>query len=236
MLQPEDLTAPQEVRAAWALAGRRDKDRAYRMNRDLNSYLSCLGGLGLFLEHARQTPTSNLVVDVGAGEALAINQLAELAPHAIGLEFAATGLTDPKTYDEYSENRLRYHTTGAEVMRGIQETAGLVAVTSITYSPRPDMVVNAFQRVLVPGGVVKAAFPRAENHPLYTSGSKAYAGQFMDAGFDVWTGQSENSAHVVVAIAPGGRPPYSAQEIFAGDAATINAMRTALYERVGELA
>lgn len=225
-----------EVEAAWKLARLRDARRGYIIDRDLDTYLTWLGGLGVFLEHARRVAASDVVVDVGAGEALAINQLSQLPGYSDRLQFVACGLTNPRTYDPYSENKLPYVTTGAEVMDGVARSAGLLAVASITYSVRPDMVVDAYARSLVPGGVAKAAFPHADNTALYPSGAGAYESCFKSAGFDVQHGESSNGAHLVVAVAPGGQPPFGAKEVLVRDAATEAFMRRALHEFESQMA
>jgi hypothetical protein len=221
-------SVPPEVRAAWDVAAHWDSNDIYRRCRDLDTYLECLGGLGMFLEHARNIDGSSLIVDVGAGEAIAVNELAVLPVYSDGLSFAATGITSPHDSDPYCENELPYVVAGAETLRGVERTAGLLAVTSITYSPRPDMVVAAYGRTLVPGGVAKAACPREYDHDVYTSGAQTYEGLFKDAGFDAFYHQLEVGSHVVVAVSPGGNPLYGAQEVLARDMSTIADMRCAL--------
>src|SRR4051812_16572686 len=96
---------PDEVRAAWDVAIGRDQRRAYIVNRRLDVYIDGLGGLGLTLKHIRALGASNLIIDVGAGDACAINELAAHPDFSEGLEFAATGLI-PLSPEATKDNKI----------------------------------------------------------------------------------------------------------------------------------
>jgi SAM-dependent methyltransferase len=194
---------PADVQASWCRAVIKDAGAGYITNRDICQYAHYLGGFSVMLGQASGELASNVVLDIGAGRGIAINDLANCPELSAGLECMATGLRRP---DNYSEDAVPYYVAGAETLLGIpdESVAAATAVYSTMYSVRPDMVVDALDRVLVPGGIAKFVLGYEGSRPDYPSGADAYKQLFRDHGFNAASLFIASGDYALAAIKPGG--------------------------------
>ena len=196
----------------------------------LAEYLWSLGGLEKFINYLRSLKSSNLLIDIGAGNGNAISQLEK---NALGqdLEIKATTLAmRRKSLDPLKLGRENTFFTSVERFDGVEDesVAGLIAVSSVEYSASPDLAVKSIDRVLVPGGAFKVTFLTTDSIPSteksmdirdYKYGSDFFTDAFLKLGYDVaFGGQQYLSVPVILlAIKPGGRGSISAGDLLIGD-------------------
>lgn len=179
-LSVQDTVAQQHERVKAV-----EERRGFPLIRDLGAYMHELDGLKGFLDYVRSNVGSNTIVDIGAGDGVAINQLATDRAGK-GLNFMATGLIKPEGYDR--RYKVPYSEIPAETMDGIADNSlgGILACYSITYSTSPRLVTNALYRKLVSGGAIKASFiPAHWDSGFPTSSSEDFYPHFTQNGFDV---------------------------------------------------
>lgn len=215
----------QKSRKVFPDGGRKE---FYKVNRDPDGYYNLLGGLDKTLEVVNNSEIT-VVLDVGAGTTRAINQIKNAFKDKLkNLVFKATILTrDPEI-----ENELGFTNTIlalAENLKKIPEkSVGLIlSVWSITYSASPEKVFQSFDRVLAPGGIIKAFSPFTFFYRnfrylikigiLIDDGEKFY-NLLKDNGYDVAFVQAEkNFGTTILAIKNGGDKKISAAKLLKED-------------------
>jgi hypothetical protein len=169
----------------------------YYTKRDSFMYLWEFQGLSGSFDYIK-TLKSNVVVDIGTGEGLAWSELAR--KYGDDLEFWATNLI----YDKEVANRLggRVKITPAEFMKGFADNSvgGVVAMKSIAYSSSPEMVVKAIDRILVPGGLIKASFKGVGESGVNYNTHHDFTEVLRSLGYDTEVFEDIN----VLAVKPGG--------------------------------
>lgn len=166
-------------------------------------YVEQLKGVQHMFEYVRGL-SSHRVLDVGAGDTKGTHDLSR-SPFGAGLEFEAVVLTNRSVIEEHL-GRDRTHNTSVEMLRGIEDSSigCVIAVFSLAYSAQPSLAIEGIDRVLVPGGVLKARFlkkdtPRSESSPQF-------ALEFREAlaklGYDVAI-DNTREVRVLLAIKPG---------------------------------
>jgi hypothetical protein len=208
----------------------------YSTNRNAEDYVRLLSGVRNFFSYVRDLGESNIVLDIGAGEMTAINQFSR-SSLGKGLHFEATILTQPKK--ESNLKMVKSHQVPVETLRGISDRSvgGIIGVLSIAYSSRPILAITSIDRVLVPGGIIKAAFRNMD-----TSGKRGYAGirkssdfkdGFQELGYDVavdkWNGQNGRYESVLLAIKPGGKASVKAEKLLQADGESADQQITSLW-------
>jgi len=200
---------PAEVLAQWDTMIRVEKAGNAIVRRDLNSYLSKLGGLAHFLDYVESR--CPVAVDIGAGHAVAVNQMAEDTDR--NLKYLATGMVRPV---DYNSARVPYLETGAEVLQGIDDDSvgGVLAVHSIIFSAAPDMVVDAIDRVLVDGGVVKTNLVINQGGDYVPRSQGVLQSELVAKDYDV---ALDESGKVLLALKPGGYRVIGARALLRAD-------------------
>lgn len=199
-----------------------DKTHRYTSNRDGREYAEALLGLVYMFQALGGLSGPATVLDIGAGTTEGAFDLQALARRH-GLEMHATVLVEPVQQPRMLPSN-KIHITSAEHLSGFQNDSvgGVVALGSITYSVVPDLTIGRINQVLVPGGILKAAF-LAE--PLRSSEQKPYAQTrhpfvsmlqklSYDVAMDCETGPEFD---IVLAIKPGGSRAHSAQVLLDAD-------------------
>ncbi|MBI2030508.1 methyltransferase domain-containing protein [Candidatus Kaiserbacteria bacterium] len=205
-----------------------DREPFYTINRDKEKYLEKLMGYVAFLDYVKTLP-SNIVLDIGAGTTRAISEIAKSKAGA-GLDFKATALNrNPDIEKNLGFENV--HVTSVETLRGVadQSIGGVTAVFSLPYVVDPALAVKSIDRVLVPGGVVKAWLPSTESNDekriikgnTYRSYHE-FEAEFKKLGYDCeYLERDGLILEVFLAIKPGGRPGGpSAQELVSVDVQT----------------
>ncbi len=218
----------QEVRDTIASqivkARKQDEIQGYAHRRDMGEYQVVLGGLANYFDYIKQNKDrlgSSLVIDVGAGKGVAVRTM-KMNPMTEGLSIGATVL---KVTNEVRENvgEDLLYATPVEKLRGINDNsvAGIISVYGMAYSQVPSEAVASVDRVLVPGGVVKAVF----NHKRIESSTNLnqltpedFAREFYKRNYDVIIPEYQMSK-VLLALK---RPAFStALELFEKDKAVM---------------
>ncbi len=186
---------------------------AFHLSSDLAEYQKRFQGIEGFLHYVRLYPSSKTVLDLGAGDGNAIN---ELASHELGrgLQPLATGLL--RETNQHLEG-VPYVETPAETLNGIadQSIGGILANYSITYSNEPERVVDSVDRVLVPGGLIKSTFHEMLRYGMLpVSHTYNFAPLFEAKGYDVAT-----QHNILYAKKPGLETRFSIQQLLKLDQA-----------------
>lgn len=187
-------------------------DDPYRgFNRCGSDYIEIFKGLEQLFNYARTLPV-NTILDVGAGLTRGVRDLQQSQLGAF-LQFKATVLT--KRYE--IENYLGFDNTlitEVEKLDGIKDAscAVVLGANSIAYSVAPDRAISQIDRVLVPGGALKATFKNSEE--AYVSDGQyemdkhfLFSSALINRGYDCMTlpGESNKDYDVLLAIKPGGK-------------------------------
>lgn len=212
---------PAHVQDQWAKMAAIEAAGHAVVRRDLDSYLLKLGGLAHLIDYVAQSGRGD-VIDIGAGQAVAVNQLAQ---HRMGraLRYLATGIVKPPDYD----GNVPYLQTGAEALEGIdsQSAGGVFAVHSIIFSVAPDMVVEALDKVLVAGGVVKTNLVLSQAGNYVPPSQGAFLPAFEAKGYDTAV---DPSGKVLLAMKPGGVLDVDASTLLHADLQTYEHQRAIL--------
>jgi len=219
-LPPDAHEMPTHVLEAWssAIASERQArlgvQNGYEIGRDLHEYLAELCGLDAFVEYVRNSSCPH-ILDIGAGEkALALSQL-KAGPLGRGLTYEATGLMLPRA-NEAPKDPILYRHAGAESLHGVRKASvgGAIAVYSLMYSSDAAMTGTAINRVLMPGGVLKAVFPLDFGHDAGVTAEEL--GDALTAlGYDVAV--KGRFTDIVTAIKPGAPPRVTAEVLYEQD-------------------
>jgi SAM-dependent methyltransferase len=233
---------PERIAIAKSLQRARLFDRGesggeYMNDADLLHYLIKLQGLAHFMEYARELEGPRLVLDIGAGTTRAI---AELANSRIGedLNFGAVILSrDDRIPENFGYDRTIQ--TEVERLRGIedQSVSGIISRSGISYSAVPEAAVASVDRVLVPGGAIKACFRRDSSEqddalsPITFGRTYGkFAKAWLELGYDVAVSDTFSSV-ALLAVKPGGANEVGADKLMAVD----NGVRDYLARVHGEI-
>ena len=198
-----------------------EKEKPYGFQTSAENYQKDFGGLRQFLNYVERLSHPH-ILDIGAGEATAARELA--AEYSSHLTFEATGLTPPTEPTPFP-----FHITTGEDLLGVRTASvgGILSRFSLAYSTNPEMVVDAIDRVLVPGGVFKGVFFNAgdfppecaENIRLYYD--EAFHDTFARQGFDV---AHDGDLGIVLAKKPTQRKtfPANATSLYLAEPRTHN--------------
>jgi len=186
-----------------------EEDRHIVLERTLVGYIGNLRGLKHLLEYLRQQTSnlkSNTILDVGAGLTIAISELERL-PLGKGFNFLATVLKGHPEIEVHL-GMERVHITSVERLRGVRNKsiACVLGVFSIAYSASPRLAIQQIDRVLVPGGILKASFQHSEfveeEHKIRTH--HEFTSTLKELGYDVAIIENtDDEAEIVLAIKPG---------------------------------
>jgi ubiquinone/menaquinone biosynthesis C-methylase UbiE len=192
--KPQD---PKRSEVAKAITRARTQERIgspYKINRAGWEYAHQLAGLEHLFSYVRNLP-SKTVLDIGSGTTEGVHDISQNAI-AEGLHFEATVL---RPRSEIAENLglKDTHITSGEVLRGIPDASigCIIALHSLRYSAAPELAAKSIHRVLVPGGVLKAA-------KLEHAFSKIYD-TLETLGYDINVYEIWGGTSVLLAIKPG---------------------------------
>lgn len=228
-LGPNDLRR-QRVEDALEAMRFFDKARRYRSNRIGIEYEEILLGLDYMFYALKWLSGPPVVLDIGAGTTEGAFDLQVLAEKH-GLDMQATVLVEPfRQPHTLPAHKVRI--TSAEYLEGFGEATirGVLALGSITYSAVPDLTIGRIDQVLVPGGILKAAFLA---DPLRSSEQKPFVHtrhQFVstleELSYDIATDDETSSGFdIVLAIKPGGTHMHNAQTLLDADRKPFVRMR-----------
>lgn len=232
------ISSPEKQEIASQLLEMRAYERRLRINpeegdkpenwdRDMYGYLFWLNGLTAFLNHARSLGRGSLILDLGAGTTRGISEIASSAMGQ-GLNFEATVLSNrPEIKDNLGLEKT--HITSAESLRGIatNSVSAIIALNSLSYSAAPHIAIKRIDDVLVPGGLIKAAFKVKEGRGDDSIGELNYQPHdyfsmcLRDLGYDVAISDLE-SEEILVAIKPGANVRLSAKELLRIDSGVLD--------------
>lgn len=204
--------------------GERDKILFYIVDRSSKDYQYCFEGLKFFFDYVRSLKTK-VVIDVGAGLTNAINEISK-SELGDGIQFKATVLTRK---DEIEKNLGldKVVSTSIETLRGIKDSSigGMLLGFSLPYVVDPRYALKSLDRVLIPGGVLKAFFQSdGIDSQEYKERGKDFHGYLPfkeileKMGYDCAVSYNEKSSVVcILAIKPGSENSTSAQVLLDND-------------------
>lgn len=172
--------------------------------RSMEEYLVIFNGLSNLLKHVSQMG-GNLVLDIGAGTTKGISEI-EKSKLGEELEFRATVLKrHPAIEDNLGYDKT--HITSVETLRGVEDSSvGLaLALNSIAYSASPKMTAQSIDRVLIPGGILKARFnpkDRLRDDLPYYKVHDQFTQELRRLGYDVCV-PDVPSEELILAVKPG---------------------------------
>ena len=185
-------------------------------------YIEDFKGVQHLFDYVRTLP-SRIVVDVGAG---VLNGVSDLANSRFGksLTFEATILARPKNMKN-PPDKVRIHRTSVETLRGIKDASVgcIIGDSSIAYS-EPSLAVQSIDRVLVPGGVLKATFAKKGSKSKAVEMGMKESGVFAEKlralHYVVKEEPELYGRSIILAIKPGGDGAITAEELFRKDASS----------------
>lgn len=169
---------------------------------------------------------SRMVLDIGTGSAKALKQFQRVHEYR-NLDFKATGLTLHPDVDE-NIGIENFVLTSAEVLRAIPDNSvgAAISVFSVTYSAAPEYVVDSIDRVLVEGGIFKAALRPTKKRfrqrkirgmtilrEMDAVNGSTYKQLFDDMGYDAHLAHARDR-DVLLAIKPGNPTSPSAKMLY----------------------
>lgn len=187
-----------------------DKEKSGRMviGRQMTEYIEDLLGLKHLFQYARKNKNklgSSTVFDIGAGTTRGIHQ-ASLSSYGEGLDFKATVLQYIPEID-YNLTRHRTVETPVETLQGVDTNSCAVIISDfgLGYSVDTESSIKSVDRVLVPGGVLKANFRKANDPSIQNFGETAlFVKELKKLGYDIAIKPNDRIyAEVVIAIKPG---------------------------------
>jgi SAM-dependent methyltransferase len=196
------------------------------INRNGVEYLELFQGLAHVLDYARTLPV-HTVLDVGAGLTRGINDIRK-SDMGRQLDYFATVLT-PRPEIAQNLGFERTLVAGVETLTGVPDAsiALVLGGNSLAYSIVPEVAMQQVNRVLIPGGVLKATFmdvvfardgdtsqlPRMKSHLDFSHALKSlgydvvvYPPASRDMGFDI-----------LLAVKPGAKEGISANSLMLED-------------------
>jgi len=178
------------------------------MNRSGRDYIENLDGVKHLFSYIRKL-SSNTILDIGAGTTRGI---ADISKSILGqqLHFEATVLTHKAT-EANMLGKEDVHVTSAEMLRGIPDNSvgGIISVQSLRYSKAPMLAAQSIDRVLVPGGVFKAAWLLQNADEFYKT--------FRELGYDIAYNEAWEKDHIMLAIKKGNPTKITAAQLLAAD-------------------
>lgn len=200
-----------------------ERSGVYMTNRGASEYVSGFLGLQHFFDYVRTLPRGTTVLDLGAGLSIGTQ---ELSSSVIGkdLSFISVGLTRDFRVNDYIGSD-KYKITSAEKLRGIanESVKGIIALHSIAYSEAPEMVIDRINKVLIPGGVIKATFCnetfKDNNDFLARSKFKShdrFSAQMRSLGYDTAYHKREGYT-ILLALKPGVESVMTARNLLDAD-------------------
>lgn len=198
----------------WARGMDSGKFGTYCDNVDLSQYLVKLQGLTAFMDYIRKLRVNGVVLDIGAGTTRAVSQL-EKSPLGRDLSFRATVLSrDPRIEDNLGFDRVIQ--TEVERLKGIedQSVSGVISRTGIEYSANPQAAIASINRILIPGGAIKACF----SHESIDFGQThdRFSDALLDLGYDVAISPTYTTM-ALLAIKPGGNLAIGVEKLMGSD-------------------
>ena len=224
MIDASDKKSPERSATARQIIDMRQKERSdgddgVETLRDAEQLIIALGGVEHMFNQVRTLP-SNVILDIGGGTTIGINEIAE-SSLGHGLDFHATVLTHKDEIQRHL-GRARTHHTPVETLRKIPSNSvgGIIGTYSIGYSPAPELAVLSIDRVLVPGGVLKATFnlPDIPPSPHGLNTAAAFIRELEKKGYATAPINRAQSA-VLLAVKPGSSS-VSAKTLLEQDIAT----------------
>ena len=214
---------------AWQVKNARRRERGvlttYQLDRSGFNYVHALEGLESLFQYVRSL-SSNMVLDIGAGTTKGARDLSKCS-FGQGLRFEATVLNNTAIV-QANLGRKHTHVVPAETLRGIADSSVgcAIAVLSIGYSTAPSLVVESCDRVLAPGGVLKATFlPQTDTGLLVFSSNEMqpidkFCNELRKRGYDVATKpkRGEFLYDILLAIKSGNPSAPTAESLLEADA------------------
>lgn len=199
-----------------------DRLEMYQTRRSFFDYMSYLNGLTATLNHVETTSElkNGIILDIGTGNGIALNELSKKTT----LTCIGTSLTLPPKYSYKTKGLSRIILTPVERLRGITDSSVslAIAVYSLDYSALPAQAVRMFDRVLLPGGILKACFNEPIEQFMSNMQSRDVYGRFFKAlGYEIVTNNSKLT-HILVVRKPGySQSSKSLYEIVTSDIAQL---------------
>ncbi len=231
---PEDKgwrkDAAKAIRSQREVDRRRGENFTYDLmrNQGVMEYLVQLRGLKHFLNYARLLSENPKILDVGAGVTRAFADLSKIKEWTEGLDLKATSLHMDKDVNKFL-GKENVTLTSVEQMRRIKdgELAGIISVHGIGFTKAPKLAAESVNRVLMPGGAIKAVFGFDFVTQKDTLGlfQRELTHCFRDLKFDTNVSTSEAPSQPgqrlimlnLTAIKPPTQEGYSAAELFKAD-------------------
>ncbi len=183
--------------------------KRYVMNRSGSEYLTHLGGLEYLFAYLATLKGQARIVDIGAGTTRGAAELTPLA-NRYGLDVEATVIAPYVEEERPHLPEEKIHMTAAEYLDGFDNNSvrGMLALGSIMYSAVPALAIARIDQVLVPGGVLKAAFSPTDtvcSEPgKYMQTSTPFEESLKRRGYDIATNRSiSDQFDILVAVKPG---------------------------------
>ena len=135
--------------------------KGYETDRSAISYLYALRGVEELLTYIEALTTNPLLLDVGAGTARGVHELASIAQRlGYNTRFAGTVLDKASVHSFPQHPKIPIIQTSVEKLEGIEDrsVAAITGVHSVQYSADPTLSVSQIDRVLIPGGVFKVVY------------------------------------------------------------------------------
>lgn len=223
---PRRNAVAQEIRTVR----KADADYSYMTDRESWQYVEEFRGVKQLFDYVRTLKTP-LVLDIGAGTTRGVASLSH-SLYGTRLAFEATVLRHPPvTLKEGGVGHV-YHTS-VERLRGVQDNSVgcILGMLSIAYSADPALAIQNIDRVLAPGGVLKARFYRIKAPPeeFKPKQAGAFIQELEKRGYDIAVDNYEKG--VVLAIKPGGNGDApSASALLRADAESLMEQVRYLYK------
>lgn len=168
------------------------KESLYPTDRDSIGYAEQLSGVKHLFDYVRDLGTNNFILDIGAGEALGINELSQ-SSLGKGLRFEATALRiNPRTADNKGD--VKIHAVPVETLHGISDRSV--------------------------GGIIKATFDTDGKDILGVKTYTEFRQALQKLGYDIAIDRSNlitGSHDILLAIKSGGKREISAAELLQAD-------------------
>lgn len=187
-------------------------------DRDALAYLRSLHGLEYFFSYINEHLGVKTWLDVGAGTTRAAYDLSESELlQSAGIETLATVLAYHPVMDHFLGKKGTVKITPAETLREIADGSigGITAVFSAFYSDDPNLVAASFERVLVPGGLVKMTINEGNNFPDFLRAAG------LEVALSIPDPSQGLTSQVILARKPGGENVTSLQSLLQADQTTF---------------
>ncbi|MDO8522061.1 MAG: methyltransferase domain-containing protein [bacterium] len=192
------------------------------MNRSGSEYISNFNGVKTLFEYTKKLQ-SQVILDLGAGTARAIREISE-SNLGSGLVFSATVLRHSPEITKYL-GISKVHISPVETLRGVADSSigCVLANLSIAYSVSPNLAVKSIDRVLVPGGALKAVFPsltQSIKRAGVLQDSRIFKLELESIGYDTYENRGPQLT-VLLAVKPGKAIEGAAQNLYFADELTV---------------